>query len=126
MLANDIKSGKTLDDIAEATGRVVMEPDYFARHEFVQNVGSDASFIGAAFRLSRERRYSGAVKSTGGAYILELVDYQPADTTQFLVHSDSLTQEFRISKRQEAWNKWVNNLMTESEIEDYRSYYYGS
>ncbi|UCE65490.1 MAG: peptidylprolyl isomerase [Candidatus Zixiibacteriota bacterium] len=125
-LADEIESGKTLDDIAGATGRVVMEPDYFARHEFVQNVGSDAAYIGAAFRLSPENRYSGPVKSTGGAYILELVDFQPADTTQFLAHADSLTQELRVSKRQEAWSRWVNNLMKESEIEDYRSYYYGS
>ena len=124
-ISAQIESGKTLDKIAKETGRAVMEPDYFARHEFVQNVGSDAAFIGAAFRLSRENRYSGAVKSTGGAYILELVDFQPADTAQFLAHADSLTQELRVSKRQEAWNKWVNNLMKDSEIEDYRTYYFG-
>ncbi len=125
-LAQKVESGKTLDEIAKETGKVVMEPDYFARHEFVKNVGSDASFIGAAFRLSPQRRFSGAVKSSSGAYIMELVDFQSADTTQFAAHADSLTRELRFSKRQEAWNSWVSNLMKEAEIEDYRSYYYGS
>jgi|GEM_PF-139036 len=122
----EIKGGKTLDDIANIYGKTVMEPDYFARHEFVQNVGSDAAFIGAAFKLSPEYRLSGAVRSNNGAYILEFVGFQPADISQFTVKADSLTQDFRITKRQEAWNKWLNNIMKEASIEDYRSYYYGS
>ncbi|UCC78972.1 MAG: peptidylprolyl isomerase [Candidatus Zixiibacteriota bacterium] len=125
-LAHEVESGKTLDQIAKETERVVMEPDFFARHEFVQNVGSDASYIGAAFRISPQKRFSGAVKSSGGAYIMELVDFQPADTAQFTAHADSLTRELLFSKRQEAWNSWVSNLMKDAEIEDYRSYYYGS
>jgi parvulin-like peptidyl-prolyl isomerase len=122
----EIRGGKTLDDIAGIYGKTVMEPDYFARHEFVPNVGSDAAFIGAAFKLSPENRFSGAVRSNNGAYILEFVDFQPADISQFIAKADSLTQDFRITKRQEAWNKWVNNIMKEASIEDYRSYYYGS
>jgi len=125
-LSEEINSGKTLDDIANIYGKTIMEPDYFARHDFVQSVGSDAAFIGAAFQLSPEKRFSGAVKSNSGAYILEFVDFQPADTAEFMVKADSLTQDLRISRRQEAWNKWVNNLMKDATIEDYRSYYYGS
>jgi parvulin-like peptidyl-prolyl isomerase len=122
----EIRGGKTLDDIANIYGKTVMEPDYFARHEFVPNVGSDAAFTGAAFKLSPENRLSGAVRSNNGAYIMEFVDFQPADISQFIAKADSLTQDFRITKRQEAWNKWVNNIMKEASIEDYRSYYYGS
>lgn len=125
-LTQQVESGKTLDEIANETKRTVMETDYFARHEFVKNVGSDASFIGAAFRLSPQQRFSGPVRSGGGVYIMELVDFQSADTTQFTAHADSLTRDLRNSKRQEAWNNWVSNLMKNAEIKDYRSYYYGS
>lgn len=123
--AEEIKNGSSLEDIAESAGKTVLEPDYFARHEFIQKVGSDAEFIGAAFRLSPENRFSDAVRSTSGAYILEFVDFQPADTPQFTAKADSLTQDLISTKRQEAWSRWVNSLMKDAEIEDYRSFYYG-
>jgi parvulin-like peptidyl-prolyl isomerase len=126
-LHETIKNGGTLDDVAENSGKTAMETEYFARHDFIKNgPGSDAAFIGAAFRLSPENHYSPPVRSTSGAYILEYVDFQPADTLQFTARADSLTQDLRNTKRQEAWSKWVNTLMQEAKIEDYRSFYYGS
>jgi parvulin-like peptidyl-prolyl isomerase len=125
--SEELKSGKSLDNIAGELGKIVMETDYFSRSDFVKGgVGSDASFIGAAFALSPQGRYSEAVKSNSGAYILEFVDFQKADTVSFAANADSLTQDLRNTRRQEAWNKWVNNLMSNAEIEDYRSFYYGS
>jgi parvulin-like peptidyl-prolyl isomerase len=126
-LYETIKNGGTLYDIAENSGKTVLETEYFARHDFIKNgPGSDAAFIGAAFRLSPENRYSPPVRSTSGAYIIEFIDFQPADTLQFTAKADSLTQDLRNTKRQEAWSKWVNTLMQEAQIEDYRSFYYGS
>jgi parvulin-like peptidyl-prolyl isomerase len=126
-LHETIKNGGTLNDIVENSGKTVLETEYFARHDFIKDgPGSDAAFIGAAFRLSPENRYSHPVRSTSGAYILEFIDFQPADTLQFTVKADSLTQDLRNTKRQEAWSKWVNTLMQEAQIEDYRPFYYGS
>jgi parvulin-like peptidyl-prolyl isomerase len=125
-LENEIKSGKTLDQIAQEIGKTAMESDYFARGEMVNIVGNDAAFTGAAFGLAHSEAKSAAVKSINGAYILELVDYQPADTTQFTAKADSLTQDLLVSKRQDAWNRWVRGLMQDAEIKDYRSYYYGT
>jgi parvulin-like peptidyl-prolyl isomerase len=126
-LYETIKNGGTLNDIAENSEKTVLETEYFARHDFIKNgPGSDAAFIGAALRLSPENRYSPPVRSTSGAYIIEFIDFQPADTLQFTAKADSLTQDLRNTKRQEAWSKWVNTLMQEAQIEDYRSFYYGS
>ncbi len=70
-IARGIKEGGSLDEAARTAGKTVMEPEFFARHETAGNAGSDAAFIGSAFRLSPENRFSDAVRSTGGAYIQE-------------------------------------------------------
>lgn len=126
-LAGEMKSGKSLDDVARELGKTVMETDYFSRSEFVKGgPGNDATFIGAAFGLSPENPYSGAVKSTSGSYLLQYLDSQKADTTAFAAKADSLTVDFRNARRKSAWNQWVNDVMKNAKIEDYRSYYYGS
>jgi len=126
-LYKDIEAGRTLEEVAQAAGKTVITTEPFTRHDYLKSgPGSDASFIGAAFRLSPEDRYSKPVKSTSGAYLLEYVDSQPADTLQFTVKADSLTQDMLVNKRKDAWSRWVNTLMQDADIQDYRSYYYGS
>ncbi len=121
----EIRKGKSLDNIAKTAGKTIQEPDFFARHEFVPRVGSDPEFIGAAFRLSSENPVSSPVKSINGAYILQFAGFQSADIPKFDAASDSLTNDMISQKRRDVWNKWVSGARNKAEIKDYRSFYYG-
>jgi len=124
-LAKGYSEGKTFKEISDESGKQIQETPLFARHEFVPKVGSDPDFIGTAFKLTKERPNSGAVKGRGGAYLLNLVERQEPDMTFYESHADSLYQDTISKKRSDLWPRYVNNLRTEAKIEDYRSLYYG-
>ncbi len=125
-LAEQMSRGKTFQEIALETGKPILETGLFSRSQFVPKIGSDPDFIGAAFALSPSKPYSKAVSSRTGSFLLKFVDHQPADTTQFTVAADSLTNEMINTKRKDIWSKWINSLKQNSKIEDFRSTYYGS
>jgi parvulin-like peptidyl-prolyl isomerase len=125
-LVSELSRGKSLDDVAVMAGKIVQEADYFARSQFVPKVGSDPEFIGSAFGLTPQEPLSKAVRARTGAYIIQYVDRQPADTAVFAAASDSLVSSMIENKRKDAWSKWLNGLKQKARIDDYRTAYYGS
>lgn len=123
--AAEFAKGKTFDEVAEMADKGIQDTDYFARHKFIARVGSDPFFIGAAFNLTPENRYSKGVRARSGAYLLEYVDRQLPDTAFFSANVDSLTTNALNTKRQNAWPKFVSSLRNKAEIVDYRQFYYG-
>jgi parvulin-like peptidyl-prolyl isomerase len=125
-LAVELTRGKTLDDIAAITGKLVIETDYFTRSQFVPKIGSDADFIGASFALSPANPISKTVKARTGAYLVQYINKLPVDMNSFTAISDSLVTSMVDTKNRDLWNKWLNSLKQNAKIEDYRVAYYGS
>lgn len=120
-LYDELKSGKaTLQQISERENLAIKETRPFARHEFVDFVGSEPAFIGAAFHLSESNRYSRPIKVRTGVYLLEFVSFTPADTSKYAAMADSLYREAVNKKRNETWQNWFRNLTNSAKIEDYR------
>ncbi len=124
-LALAFSSGRTLDDIAAETGKQILETGFFPRHQFVSRVGSDPAFIGAAFNLSAINKYSKSVKARSGAYLIEFIDKQEADTAFYNSKADSLLQSEISTKRRNTWPQFVSSLKNNADIVDYRPFYYG-
>jgi parvulin-like peptidyl-prolyl isomerase len=125
-LADELSHGKSLNETAALAGKQIIETDYFNRTQFIPRVGSDADFIGAAFNLGPERPVSSVIKAKTGAYFMQFVDRQAADTTGFAAVSDSLVNSMIENKRKDSWSKWLTSIKQNAKIEDYRSVYYGS
>jgi len=116
----------SLTRIAKNSGLNLKNTGFFARHEFVKNVGSDPDFIGAAFNLSPENTISKPIKARSGCYILEFVDIKTVDKNKYETVADSLFNDALTKKRQESWNEWYRQIYTKAEIKDYREDVFGS
>jgi peptidyl-prolyl cis-trans isomerase D len=120
------KSGFKLDQLGSKYNLPVKETKPFARYEFVENVGSDPAFIGAAFGLTSISRFSKPVKARMGCYLLEYVMKTEVDKTQYAAMADSLYNATATKKRNDIWQNWYRNLTTDAKIEDYRTEVSGS
>lgn len=122
-----ISNNLTFKQMAKKAGLPILETTkYFARHEFIENVGSEPAFIGAAFSLSEENRLSRPVRARSGCYLMELISKQNIDEQKYSAIADSLYNDARIKSRQEAWSQWYKTLYKNSEIEDFREDVFGS
>lgn len=115
-----------LANIAKNSGYNLKKTDFFARHEFVENVGSDPDFIGAAFNLSASNIISKPVKARTGCYLLEFVDIKAVSKDKYDAIADSLFTNSFNKKRQEIWNEWYRQIYSKAEIKDYREDVFGS
>ncbi len=120
--SGDMSFEKAIDE----TGLNLKETKFFARHEYVENVGSDPNFMGAAFNLSADKPLSKPVEGRSGCYLIKFIDRQPVDDEKYAAISDSLYNDSFENKRKEIWNAWYKQVYSNSEIEDYREDVFGS
>jgi parvulin-like peptidyl-prolyl isomerase len=119
----EIRKGKDFKKVAEEFKEKVMDSGEFTRNSFVPGIGQDPEFIGSAFALS-QNQVSPPVKTTQGAYLLQLVSKSAVNDSTFQVHSDSLKLELLRRKQSDFYTQWFQNLKKNSRIEDFRNQYY--
>ena len=115
----------TFEAMAKQAGLTVKETKLFARHDFVENIGSDPDFIGAAFNLTQKNPLSMPIKARTGCYLMELVERQEPDEAKYEAMADSLYQDALNKKRNETWSKWNREIYNKAEIKDYREEVFG-
>ena len=119
----EIRKGQEFKKVAEESKEKVMDSGEFTRNSFIPGIGQDPEFIGSAFALSTNQ-VSSPVKTTQGAYLLQLVSKSTVIDSTFQVYSDSLKLELLRKKQSDFYTQWFQNLKKNSRIEDYRSQYY--
>ncbi len=119
----EIRKGKDFKKVAEESKEKVMDSGEFTRNSSVPGIGQDPEFIGSAFALSTNQ-ISPPVKTTQGAYLLQLVSKSAVNDSTFQVHSDSLKLELLRRKQSDFYTQWFQNLKKNSKIEDFRNQYY--
>jgi peptidyl-prolyl cis-trans isomerase D len=81
LIANKVKSGSTLEAIAQANGQQVLTEDSIMfSTPFIPNVGQEPKVIGAAFNKSLVGKISPAIVGNGGVFVIK-ADNQSAVTT---------------------------------------------
>jgi len=116
----------TFEAMAKQANLPIKETKPFARHEFVENIGSDPDFIGAAFNLSSASPLSDPIKGRTGCYLMQLVERQGLDESKYTAVADSLYQDALGKKRNETWSKWYREIYNKAEIKDYREEVFGT
>ncbi|HMB70341.1 MAG TPA: peptidylprolyl isomerase, partial [bacterium] len=106
--------------VASALGADPDTTSEFARESFVPGVGRRDAFVAEAFRLP-EGTTSGVIESDRGFYVLEVLEKIPVDEATFVEQRDQIRQQIVLEKRQEVILGWMEQLLRDAEIVDFRS-----
>jgi len=97
--------------------------DYFARSDYIPEVGRLPRFIGTAFSL-KKGEISPVVETEKGFYILQLIGKKGIDEKSFAKEKDDLKKEILQARRKEAFTKWFTAIRDKAVIKDYRDQFY--
>ena len=122
-VAATIAAGTDFEQAATADSLEVQEPEPFSRTDYVPGVGSRNRFAAVAFGLS-EGEVSEVVETDRAAYLIHLVEKQPADDAQFVTEKESLQDRLLQQKKGEVWNEWFAAIRDHAEIKDNRHLFY--
>ncbi len=112
--------GSDLDAIASALGSDVKEAAAFSRESFVPSIGRRNAFVARAFSLT-EGALSGLVEADRGFYVMEVTETIPADEATFVEQQDQIRQQILTEKRQGLITAWLEQLLLDADVVDYRS-----
>ena len=119
-LVDRARAEGTLDAIASEEEEIeVRDAGPFSRVDFVPGLGRNNAAIGNAFGLD-EGEISGVVSANNNAFIIQVVERTPADSTQW--EGEKLTQRFELANamRQQRLQIWVMALREIADIVDRR------
>lgn len=122
-VAEAVTGGASFEEVAREDSLKIEEPSPFSRADYIPGVGGRNQFAAAAFRLS-EGDVSGAVETDRTAYLIKLLERQPADETQFETENDGIKESLLQQKKGEVWNEWFTAARDRAEIEDNRHLFY--
>ena len=122
-IASEVDAGRTLEAAAATYG--VSKAGPFSRRDFVPGVGRANEFIGASFGL-RAGETSGVVKTENPEryYVIRVDERRAADGDAFAAQAQDLKQELARQEQVEVFSSWIQNLVDEADIEDYREMYF--
>jgi peptidyl-prolyl cis-trans isomerase D len=119
-----IRAGKSLKDAADQNNATYAEPAEFSRNSPVPEIGEVPEFIGTAFSLTQPGQISSPVKTTMGAFIIQLVSQSASSDSLFAAVKDSLTWVALQKKQTQVYQDWFAQVRKRAEIKDYRSEFY--
>lgn len=115
----EIQKGTDIKKAAKTFGEEYETPDEFTRNSYVRGLGRDPTAIGTAFSLREPGQISEPVDFNQGAVIFQLIQRTTPDLTEYNEQRDSLYAFTLLAKRQELYSRWFDNLVKNSEIENY-------
>ncbi len=117
-----LKAGATIEEVAGQDSLTIQQTDFFTMSGYVQNVGREPRFVGAAFGLEIGQ-VAPPVESTRGYYLLQLVDKTPFNEQEFTQQKESLKRQVLQNRQQAMFGLWYQALKAKADIKDYRSDY---
>jgi peptidyl-prolyl cis-trans isomerase D len=117
VIYNRIQGGLTLKQAADVFGGEYEEFGPMSRATRLIQLDRDPMVVGAAFGLKNIAEVSKPVDYSGGAVIMQLLERESPDLSTFNQKRDSVYNAVLNQKRQEAYGKWYNNLLSTSKIQ---------
>jgi peptidyl-prolyl cis-trans isomerase D len=117
-IAQALRSGTGMDQVALDRGLEIRTTELFSRNDFVPGLGRQNAAVGAAFGLASE--FSDVVLTANNAYILEVVDYQPADSLAWEAQKQQQRAALTSTAQQTRLTDWLDGLRNAATIVDNR------
>ena len=118
-----INRGLTLEEAAAEDSITVFNTNLFNLNGYINRIGRDVQFAGAAFKLD-VHEISEPVEGQRGFYLIQVIEKQEADLTEFESVKESRKQDLFKKKQQEYFTAWIEKLKSQADIEDYRIQYF--
>jgi peptidyl-prolyl cis-trans isomerase D len=116
-MAADLRAGKSLEESAAAHGVIIKRTGLFTRSAAIPDIGSDAAFTEAAFRLSSAGKSSdGPVKGIAGFYLLRLSERKAPAADGFEDEKDKIKSMLLRQKQQTVIRDWIDARRTDSRV----------
>jgi len=121
---DQLQPGESLSKVSELNPAIdVRSAESFTLAGSVPGVGRDQSFVGTVAGLE-PGQISGPVRSTRGAYLIELLSRSPLDSTAYVAQKESLRGRILQDKRNQVLTAWLEGLRQDADIEDHRDLFY--
>ncbi len=122
-LVEKIKAGASFERAAASDSLQIKDTGPFSLQGYVPEIGKDAAFNGAAFRLS-SGEISGPVKGTRGYYILKQVEISDINEDSFNAVKEERRQALLQQKMQQVYFSWYSELHEKAKIKDNRDLFF--
>jgi len=117
-----VTAGAPLEEVAAADGLPVQTAEQFTLASFVQNVGREPRFVGAAFAL-KPGAVSKPVEGTSGYFLIELVEKNEINESDLASQQDNLRNQILARRKQAMFGQWYTTLKENAKIKDLRKEY---
>jgi peptidyl-prolyl cis-trans isomerase D len=117
---DQVKGGRSMEEVATANNTKVQEAGPFARGEFVDGLGRINPAIGTAFGL-KTGQLSGVVEADGRLFIIQLVERQDANRADWEKQKDAQRERVTEALAQQRWSEFMTALRESADIVDSRA-----
>jgi len=114
-----IKEGNTWDKAAGKYNCEYQQTELITRNNYMPGVGYDPKPMGVAFSLRETNQMTEPISYKTGCVLMRLLERINPDLNTFNEKRDSLFAAVKLQKQQDAYGKWFNMLVDNSEIENY-------
>ncbi|MCG8608794.1 peptidylprolyl isomerase [bacterium] len=118
------QGGASFEDAASQDSLEVKQTDSFTRTGYVSGVGREPQFIGTAFALENVGDVSGPVSAVRGFYLLQLVEKDEIDLTDYEEKKSEIAQQLVQRRQSQAFANWYADAKAKADIKDFRDKYY--
>jgi parvulin-like peptidyl-prolyl isomerase len=124
-IAAAVAGGQHLEAAAEAHGYSVTQTQPFSRKDYVPGIGSGNAFVGASFGL-RTSQTSGVVhvESPERYFIIRAEERTAASQQDFTEQEEQLRAQLLQREQMQVFSAWLEDLMDDADITDYRDSYF--
>ena len=118
-LVDRVRGGSPLPNVAAEMGLEVRDAGPFSRVDFVPGIGRQNAAVGAAFGLE-VGEISDGVATPANAYVIQVLDRVPADSTAWLDQVDEQRRAAVSVAQQQRLQEWITALRAAARIVDRR------
>lgn len=119
-LAEELASGKSLEEVAESRNLEIGSTEPFTRLDFVPDLGQANPAIGVAFGLET-RQTAGPVEANDQLFFIELTERFPAGREAFEAQKETLRAQMMRQRQETALDEWLAELRERATIQDWRA-----
>ncbi len=112
----DIQTGSAIDKAAKTHGEEYTVLESFKRTDYTNELHRDPQAIGTAFSLTQPDELKPPSEHSQGMAIFKLLERLTPDLTDFNAKRDSVYSAILVTKQQELYTRWFDNMVKNSEI----------
>ena len=118
-LVDEVRSGRSLSEVALEFAVDLRDAGPFTRNEFVAGLGRFNAAVGASFGLE-VGEVSDVVEANQNVFVIERSALQPADSVAWMAQLDLQRQQQLLILRQARLNLWIEALRQSADVVDRR------